>query len=54
MEKNKKSLVERNLKNVSKICELTLKSKIKFFKNDIYENKNRLMLNFGHTFKPMQ
>ena len=50
LEKNKKYLVERNFQNVSKICELTLKSKIKFFKDDIYENKNRLMLNFGHTF----
>ena len=25
-------------------------TKIKFFKDDVYENSKRLNLNFGHTF----
>ena len=29
---------------------LTLKTKINYFANDVYENKDRLNLNFGHTF----
>ena len=29
---------------------MTPKTKIKFFKDDIFENNSRLMLNFGHTF----
>ena len=28
----------------------TLKTKIFFFQNDVYEKKDRLILNFGHTF----
>jgi len=50
LENNRNNIVERKFKFVSKICELTLKSKIKFFIKDVYENKSRLMLNFGHTF----
>ena len=37
-------------KNLSKIILETLKTKIKFFKNDIREKNKRLCLNFGHTF----
>ncbi len=50
LEKNKELIIKRNFKHVSKICELTLISKIKFFKNDVFENNSRLILNFGHTF----
>ena len=35
---------------LSKLIFKTLKSKIKYFKDDIYENQKRLNLNFGHTF----
>ena len=35
---------------MSNLIKLTLQTKIKFFKNDIYENNKRLNLNFGHTF----
>lgn len=37
-------------KNLSKIILETLKTKIKFFKNDVREKNERLLLNFGHTF----
>ena len=50
MESKKQSIIQRDFLSVSKICELTLKSKIKFFKKDIFESNSRLMLNFGHTF----
>ncbi len=47
---NKKKILSRNFKILSQIIYLTLKTKIKFFKNDIYEKNKRLNLNFGHTF----
>ncbi len=50
LESKKQSIIQRDFLSVSKICELTLKSKIKFFKKDIFESNSRLMLNFGHTF----
>ena len=50
LEKNKKGIIERNSSIIFKICHLTLKTKIKFFLNDIYEKDERLNLNFGHTF----
>ncbi len=50
LDNEKDSIIKRNFKNVEKICEMTLKTKIKFFKDDIFENNSRLMLNFGHTF----
>ena len=50
MIKNKKNLIKRNFSNLTEICSLTLKKKLKFFLNDIYEKDSRLMLNFGHTF----
>ena len=40
----------RDYSFLSKLIFKTLKSKIKFFKDDIYENQKRLNLNFGHTF----
>jgi len=48
--KNKRYILDRNFRQVTEICKLTLKSKIKFFLKDIYENNSRLILNFGHTF----
>ncbi len=49
--KNKKDeILQRNFRVISNLCAETLKTKIFFFKNDVYEKKNRLILNFGHTF----
>jgi len=48
--KNKNNILNRKYSFVSKLCEMTINSKIKFFTNDIYENNYRLALNFGHTF----
>jgi len=42
--KKRKSNIVKNL------CLKSLKTKIDFFKNDIYEKNKRLILNFGHTF----
>jgi 3-dehydroquinate synthetase len=50
LEKKKSELIKRNFRIVSKLCAETLRTKIFFFKNDVYEKKNRLILNFGHTF----
>jgi 3-dehydroquinate synthase len=50
LKRYEKNLKFRNINNVFEICSLTLKIKIKFFLNDIYEKNSRLMLNFGHTF----
>jgi 3-dehydroquinate synthetase len=47
---NKKKCLSRNYKYLFNLISRTLKTKIKFFKNDIYENSKRLNLNFGHTF----
>lgn len=47
---NNKKYLSRKFDYMSKLIRLTLKTKIKFFKNDIYENSKRLNLNFGHTF----
>ncbi len=41
---------KRNFYVLKKIISETLKTKIYFFKNDVFEKKNRLKLNFGHTF----
>ena len=50
LKKNKNKLANRNYNFLSKLIKLTLTTKIKFFKNDVYENSDRLNLNFGHTF----
>jgi len=47
---NKEKCLSRNYKFLSKLIYMTLKTKIKFFQKDIYENSTRLNLNFGHTF----
>lgn len=48
---NHHSEIKRRKTNiVKKLCFESLKTKIDFFKNDVYENDKRLILNFGHTF----
>lgn len=47
---NKTKILERDDKIIAQLCSETLLTKIHFFKSDIYEKKNRLFLNFGHTF----
>ena len=50
MLKNVEKIRNKDLKFVFKIIKTTLRTKIKFLKNDIYEKGQRLKLNFGHTF----
>ena len=50
MLENKDKFLRRDYEFVFKIIKNTLKTKIKFFKDDVYENNERLKLNFGHTF----
>jgi len=50
LENFKKEILDRNFKIIQKLCNLVLRSKIKFFLTDIYEQNTRLYLNFGHTF----
>ena len=50
LKKLSEKIKERNFEILMKIIAETLKIKIHFFKNDIYEKRNRLSLNFGHTF----
>ena len=45
-----KQICSRNISYIFELCKLTLNSKIKYFKHDVYENNERLFLNFGHTF----
>ena len=47
---SKKEIFQRDFKILQSLCMETLKTKIHFLKNDIYENGSRLYLNFGHTF----
>lgn len=47
---NKRKILDRDFKFLTKLIFMTLKTKIYFFKDDIYEKKKRLSLNFGHTF----
>ena len=47
MLKNVEKIRNKDLKFVFKIIKTTLRTKIKFFKNDIYEKGQRLKLNFG-------
>lgn len=47
---NKENCLNREYNYLSKIIKSTLQTKIKFFKNDVYEQSKRLNLNFGHTF----
>ena len=46
LKKNQKEILERNYKIVSKLCIETLKTKIFFFKNDVYEKKKQINLKF--------
>ena len=44
---NKQKFLSRDFSFISKLIYFTLKTKIKFFKNDVYETSKRLNLNFG-------
>lgn len=50
LKNNTFNIFERNFEIIRKIISLALRTKIKFFLNDVYENNQRLCLNFGHTF----
>ena len=50
LKSNRDQILKRKNSLVFKMCYLTLKTKLKFFINDIYEKDKRLSLNFGHTF----
>jgi len=50
LEKKHLQVKKRESKIIKKLCLETLRTKIFFFKNDVYEKNKRLMLNFGHTF----
>ena len=50
LKKNRSDLIKRDFRILSKIIFLTLKTKINYFRNDVYENSKRLNLNFGHTY----
>jgi len=50
LKEKKEKIFLKDFKILNKLISLTLKTKIKFFKNDIFENNQRLNLNFGHTF----
>jgi 3-dehydroquinate synthetase len=50
LKEKKFQIIKRDFKVISELCKETLKTKIFFFKNDVFEKKNRLVLNFGHTF----
>ena len=48
--KNERKILKRDFNYISRVIKYTLKTKINFFKNDVYEEGKRLNLNFGHTF----
>jgi len=50
LKSKKQEILEREKKILIEIISETLKTKISFFKEDIFENNKRLYLNFGHTF----
>ena len=47
---NKEDCLRRDYNFLSKLIKLTLRTKVKFFKDDVFEKSKRLNLNFGHTF----
>lgn len=50
LKKNYKEFINRKKEILNKLIYFSLKTKIKFFKDDVNEKKERLSLNFGHTF----
>lgn len=50
LKKNKKLIFKKNMSMIKKLIFFALKTKIKYFKNDVFEKNKRLNLNFGHTF----
>ena len=47
---NRIRVIKRDFSYLSIIIKKALETKIKFFKDDVFENHKRLNLNFGHTF----
>ena len=47
---SRNKVIGRNFSFLSTIIKKALETKIKFFKDDVFENHKRLNLNFGHTF----
>lgn len=47
---NKKKILKRDSKTAKLLILESLKIKVNHFVKDIYENNDRLLLNFGHTF----
>ena len=45
-----KNIKNRKTQDIKDLCFRSLNTKIHFFKDDIFEKNQRLMLNFGHTF----
>jgi len=50
LQKDKFLFKRKKINTISKVILETLKTKIKFFKDDVREQNQRLILNFGHTF----
>ena len=50
LKSNKEKFLSRKYNFLSQLIKLTLTTKIKFFKDDVFEHSKRLNLNFGHTF----
>ena len=50
LDSKKKQILKRDPKITKTLILDSLKTKVKHFENDIYENDYRLLLNFGHTF----
>ena len=50
LQKDKFLFKKKKINTISKVILETLKTKIKFFKDDVREQNQRLILNFGHTF----
>ena len=50
LETKKTKVLKRDESVIAELCKETLLTKIFFFESDVYEKKNRLFLNFGHTF----
>ena len=50
LDNNRIKFFSRNYKFLKELIFRTLKTKVKFFSKDVFENHKRLNLNFGHTF----
>ena len=50
LQEKKELILKKDYNIISQLCSETHKTKIFFFKSDIFEKNKRLLLNFGHTF----